>query len=95
MASPLNVLLLGAVAMGSAIAGLLFLRFWRDGRDRLFLLFALSFFLQAVNRVALALTERPNEGSPWHYGVRLVAYLLIIVAILDKNRQTQAKSPPA
>jgi uncharacterized membrane protein HdeD (DUF308 family) len=84
----LSIFLLGAVAMGTAVIGLFFLRFWRDGRDRLFLWFALSFFLQAANRVALALADRPNEGSPWHYGVRFVAYCLIIVAILEKNRRT-------
>ena len=83
-----SLLMLGAIAMGCFVAGLLFLRFWRDGRDRLFLLFALSFFVEAFSRVLLAVSPRPNEGSPWLYGIRLVAYLLILWAIFEKNRRT-------
>jgi uncharacterized membrane protein HdeD (DUF308 family) len=79
-------MLLGALAMGTFILGVIFLRYWRDGGDRFFLFLALSFFLQGVNRVALALSASPHEGSPAHYIVRLLAYLLIIVAVIDKNR---------
>lgn len=85
-----NYLLLGATAMAMAAIGVFFMRFWRDGRDRFFLLFGLSFLVQAANRVALALSERPNEGGAWHYGVRLVAYLLILLAVLEKNRYRAA-----
>lgn len=82
-----SLVMLGAIAMGCFVAGLLFLRFWRDGRDRFFLLFALSFFVEAVSRVLLAVSDRPNEGSPWLYGIRLAAYLLILWAIYEKNRR--------
>lgn len=85
--SDASAILLGAIAMGTAIVALFFLRFWRDGRDRFFLLFALSFFVQAGNRVALAFSASPNEGSPWHYGLRFVAYLLIMAAFIEKNRK--------
>ncbi|HEY7027323.1 MAG TPA: DUF5985 family protein [Gemmatimonadales bacterium] len=78
--------LLGAVAMGTLAIGLIFLRLWRDSADRFFLFFALSFFVQAFNRVALSFATSPQEGSPWHYGVRFLAYVLIILAIVDKNR---------
>lgn len=83
-----SLVMLGAIAMGCFVAGLLFLRFWRDGRDRFFLLFALSFFVEAVSRVLLAVSDRPNEGSPWLYGIRLAAYLLILWAIYEKNRRS-------
>jgi hypothetical protein len=49
-----------------------------------------SFFVEAVNRVPLALSERPNEGAPIFYGVRLLAYLLILFAVVDKNRADRA-----
>jgi uncharacterized membrane protein HdeD (DUF308 family) len=88
MVQPWSLVMLGAIAMGCFVAGLLFLRFWRDGRDRFFLLFALSFFVEAFSRVLLALSPRPNEGSPWLYGIRLAAYLLILWAIFEKNRRT-------
>jgi len=84
--SPVHGMLQGALAMGTFVIAVIFLRYWRDGGDRFFLYFALSFFVQAVNRVALALSASPQEGTPWQYGVRLLAYLLILVAIIDKNR---------
>lgn len=82
----LRPILAGALAMGFAMAGLFFLRFWKKTHDRLFALFALAVFIEAANRIALALTHawgsRPNQL----YWVRLVAFLLILLAILDKNR---------
>jgi uncharacterized membrane protein HdeD (DUF308 family) len=83
---PLNRALLGAISMASIVIGMFFLRFWRAGRDRFFLFFALSFLLEGANRFALALLARPNEGTPTIYLVRLLAFLLIVAAILDKNR---------
>ncbi len=77
--------LLGIVATASATAGLYFLKFWRQTRDIFFLAFAAFFLLEAANRVALLFFERPNEGSPWIYLVRLVALILLLAAILKKN----------
>jgi hypothetical protein len=51
------------------------------------MLFASSFFLEAVNRAALALSPQPNDGSPIFYCVRLLAFVLILAAIADKNRR--------
>ena len=84
--TPLHHLLLGALAMATSVVGVIFLRLWRDSGDRFFLFFALSFIVQAANRVALSLAPAPGEGGPLHYWVRLVAYLLILAAIYDKNR---------
>lgn len=89
-----SLLLLGAIAMGWFVAGLQFLRFWRDGRDRFFLLFALSFFVEGLGRVMVALSERPNEGSPYLYLLRLLAYGLIIWAIVEKNRRLSSRVEP-
>lgn len=84
----LNVMLLGAIAMSCVVAGMFFLRFWQQSRDRFFAMFAASFFVEAVNRVALALSPSPNDGAPTLYCVRLLAYLLILIAIADKNRSS-------
>jgi hypothetical protein len=84
--SSVHELLLGAVVMGTTVVAVIFLRYWRDSGDRFFLYFALSFFVQAANRVALAMTES-SEGTPWHYIVRFFAYLLIVAAIHHKNRR--------
>jgi hypothetical protein len=81
-----NAMLTGAIALGWLVATLFFLRFWRRTRDRFFLLFALSFGLEAANRVALGLLSEANEDLPAVYLVRLLAYGLILAAIWDKNR---------
>lgn len=83
----LNHTLIGAIAMASLVIGTFFLRFWRDGRDRFFLLFACSFFVEGLNRMAQALSESPNEGTLARYGVRFLAFALILAAIHDKNRE--------
>jgi uncharacterized membrane protein HdeD (DUF308 family) len=77
--------LLGVIAAFSAIAGVFFVRFWRETRDSFFLAFAVFFFIEAGNRTALLFLSHPNEGSPWIYLIRLVALLIILAAILHKN----------
>jgi hypothetical protein len=71
----------GAIAMGFAIAGLFFLRFWRDSRDRLFAWFAGAFFLLALQGSLTMATMAPPV-----YVLRLIAFVLILWAILEKNR---------
>lgn len=78
-------LITGMIAMGSLIIGLFFLRFWRNTRDRFFLYFALSFGIEGVHRIVTTMTFDEHEESPLHYLVRLLAYGLILWAILEKN----------
>ncbi len=63
-----------------------FLRFWTQSRDRLFAIFAAAFCLLAVQRGMLILGSVGAEASIWPYAVRLLAFLLILGAIVDKNR---------
>ena len=77
--------LLGLISMASLTAGFFFLKFWRRSRDPFFLAFAASFFIEGLNRLSILFLEHPNEGNPWIYLVRLVSFLLILVAILRKN----------
>jgi Family of unknown function (DUF5985) len=79
--------LMGAIAMASAVAALFFLRFWRDTGDRLFGIFAASFLLLGITRIGLALSRTQLEGQTHWYWVRLAAFLLILIAIVDKNRR--------
>lgn len=78
--------MLGAIAVTSFTIGLYFLRYWRSTRDRFFLFLMLSFWVEAANRVHMAVTASWNEATPVHYTIRLLAYALIVVAIWDKNR---------
>jgi hypothetical protein len=83
----LNLIISGAIFMGYAVAGLFFLRFWRETRDRLFLIFASAFLILGMQRMALVHTRDMLETQTGLYLVRLAAFLLILFAIIDKNRQ--------
>lgn len=83
--APIIPFLLGVLATASLTAGIFFLRFWRDTRDSFFLAFAVSFLIEGGNRITLLVMDRPNEGSPWTYVVRLISILLILAAIIKKN----------
>jgi len=83
--TPLLPFLLGMLATMSIIAGVFFLRFWKDTRDPFFLAFAVSFIIEGLNRISLLAVPQPNEGAPWTYVVRLFSVLLILGAILKKN----------
>lgn len=77
--------LLGAIAALSLTAGVFFLKFWRETRDSFFLSFAASFIIEGLNWTSVLMLPRPNEGSPRIYLVRLLAFLLILAAIVRKN----------
>jgi len=79
--------IMGAIAMASAVVALYFLRFWRDTGDRLFGMFAVAFLLLGITRVGLAFSPLAAEGHTHLYWVRLVAFLIILAAIVDKNRR--------
>jgi hypothetical protein len=77
----------GALALAAWVAGLFFSRFWRLSRDRLFLLFSLAFWALAVHWAGLGILDPPLETTHYLYLLRLLAFVLIIAAIVDKNRR--------
>ncbi|HEY2323663.1 MAG TPA: DUF5985 family protein [Thermoanaerobaculia bacterium] len=79
------VFLSGVLTLGYAVAALYFLRFWRESRDPLFGWFAAAFALLACQRLILV-TMRENDIL---YVVRLAAFVMILVAIVQKNRSPQ------
>jgi hypothetical protein len=78
--------IIGAVAMASFVTCLFFIHFWQETRDRLFLFFAIAFGTDAATRSLLAMGSIAQEHEPFFYLARLVTFLLIIAAIIDKNR---------
>ena len=78
--------LAGAVTFGFLACALFFLRFWRRTRDFLFQAFAIAFLLLGVVQAILALGGIPVEERSWVYAIRLAAFLLILFAIIRKNR---------
>jgi hypothetical protein len=77
--------LAGAVTMGYLVAGAFFVRFWRRTADRLFLAFALAFALLALNQGLASILEAGDERTPFVYLLRVLAFVLIMLAIIDKN----------
>lgn len=76
----------GLLVMGYAVAALFFGRFYRMSRDRLFLFFAAGFALLSLQRMGLAAAALLPMPEIAHYLLRLAAFLLILIGILDKNR---------
>lgn len=86
----LIVLLQGATAMGCLALAVFFLRFWVRSRDRLFAMFSGAFAMFAINRVLLVMLVSSQETDVLVYGVRALAFGLLLFAILDKNRSRPA-----
>ena len=74
----------GAQVMASLCIALFFLRFWRATSDRLFLLFSLAFCLLGVN---WALASLGGPLAPQAHVFRFSAFVVIALAVLDKNRR--------
>lgn len=83
----MRIFIAGLLTMGNAIAALFFARFWRETSDRLFGFFAAAFALLALQRALLAAAPALGVSDIWSYVIRLAAFLLILVAIVDKNRR--------
>ena len=80
----LKAMLAGAIMACAWAIALFFWRFWRKTGDRLFLLFAPAFLLLGIERIVIMMVT--GEARPFVYCIRLVAFLLILFAIWDKNR---------
>jgi uncharacterized membrane protein len=76
----------GLLAMASLVASLFFLRYWKVSSERLFAFFGVAFAMLAVNWLALAVVDPAFEARHLVYLIRLAAFVLIIVGIVDKNR---------
>jgi hypothetical protein len=79
--------LTGFTACGSLVAALFFWRFWRASHDRFFALFAAAFAIFGINRIVFGFLSESSEARPAVYVLRLLAFLMIIAAIIEKNRE--------
>lgn len=77
----------GFIAMGCFVAASVFMRFWRKTDERLLLWFAVAFALLGLERILLVAGAQPEENRPLLYAVRFAAFVLILIAIWQKNRQ--------
>ena len=84
----LDLFLLGYIAAASGAVALYFLRFWKETRDFLFIAFAVFFIVQGGTRAFELSTPSPNLSGIGVYGLRLMAVLLVVAAILRKNSRS-------
>jgi Family of unknown function (DUF5985) len=78
--------LAGIITAGCWAVGLIFFRLWYETRDRLFAMFGAAFWVLSLNWVTLAIARPATEDRHVFYLIRLAAFALIILAIVDKNR---------
>ena len=81
----------GAMTAGYLLAALFFLRFWTRTRERLFAAFALAFCLMGANQAVAGFSRYQHAESSEAYLLRLAAFVVIIIAVLSKNRQTPSR----
>ncbi len=82
----LNQFFSGAIFMAYVVITMLMLRFWQRTHDRLFLFFGATFTILCIERIILFALASHTEFTPYVYLVRLLAFVVIIVGIVDKNR---------
>jgi len=83
--------LAGALTLAYLFAGVYFLRFWRKTRDRLFLAFAIAFWLFAINQIVTFSLDLADEWAGYAYILRVTGFIFILVAIVDKNAPLSAR----
>ena len=89
----LSQFLSGGIMVGCLACGFFFYRFWKKTRDSLFAVFAVAFWILAIERIFLLATVNLADLSEQHelrahvYWIRFTAFMLIIIAVVLKNRQ--------
>lgn len=86
--------LAGALTLAYVIASIYFVHFWRRTADRLFLAFALAFALLAMNQVTVFALGVADERHNYAYILRVLGFVLILAAIVDKNLFGRQKRRP-
>ena len=77
----------GGIFVASLAIAAFFMRYWRTTKDKLFYLFAAAFLIFAIERFLLANGTFASEKTPLIYICRLAAFLLIILAVVERNRR--------
>jgi uncharacterized protein DUF5985 len=80
--------LAGALTLGFVITGAGFLRFWKRTGDRLFLSFAVAFWLFAANQVLTSFLA-PDREVRYEYILRVLGFVVILVGIARKNAERE------
>lgn len=81
----------GAIFLGMALMAAIFFRFYKKTSDTLFIYFTAAFSLLAAERIILVWTNTLDEVQAGAYCMRLMAFGLIIFAVVQKNRETGSR----
>ena len=85
----MNAFIDGAMTMAFLANALFFRRAWAKSRDSFFALFSAAFALMALERIPLAFVSAGQHERSFIFLIRLLAFVLIIVAIVRKNSLTE------
>ena len=85
-------MLSGALLFSFIIAGVHFLRFWKRTGERLFIHFAIAFWLLALNQLATSVSFVADETDGYEYLLRVLGFMVIIAGIIDKNIADHGRS---
>lgn len=83
----MNDFLGGGAAIASWIVAMSLFQYWRRVRDRLLLLFSVAFGVLGLSWFLVSAFHPGGETRHFFYVPRLIAFLVILVAIVDKNRR--------
>lgn len=82
-------LLSGALMLSCFVASLFFYKFWKKTHDKLFIMFSAAFAMLSFERFVLGYLGT-REVFTSVYLIRLCAFILILMAIIHKNRESLA-----
>lgn len=94
----LNSFLSGIYMITFLSSGLFFLKYYKASGDRFFGLFSGACAMLAVERVVLLILSDPLARQPleigpresWVFIFRLVAFMIILFAVIDKNKRQRS-----
>jgi hypothetical protein len=75
----------GLIAMGYLVTSAFFARFWQGTRDPLFAAFGVAFLLLCIAQALSVVLGLPLEERSWLFLIRLLAFIILLIAILGKN----------
>jgi hypothetical protein len=83
-----DTFLAGTTCMSYLVICLFFLHFWKKTGDRLFLFFTAAFAIFMTERITRLFMHGDTDWAPYVYSVRLTGFIVILLAIADKNRRS-------
>jgi hypothetical protein len=86
-------MLAGALLLSYLLAGMYFFQFWRRTGDRLFIHFAVAFWLFVLNQLVASIPSLADDTAGYEYLLRVLGFLVIIAGIIDKNRGPSGRTP--